>query len=245
MATIGPMKPRFAALLLIAPGSSLACASTPTRCRPAVPTASARPERKASGPVLFVLTAAGEQTLTNGKRRGTGFFLNELYEAHHAVQEAGFEVVFATVDGRPPVVDPESLREKYWRDHPEWLDEARAFVAASAGLARPLTLAAALADEARWSGVVVPGGQGVMIDLFENKDLAALLVRLGATGRPVGLICHAPALLTRLTRDENPFIGRAVTSVSGGEEFIIERFIMKGKARERGLQRQLEAQGCA
>ena len=39
------------------------------------------------------------------------------------------------------------------------------------------------------------------------------------------------------------FLLGALTSVSGAEEFIIETFIMKGRARERGIQRRLELQG--
>lgn len=237
------MRPRIRLALLIALAGGPGCASTPPPCGAADTTSPVRPGRDAPGPVLFVMTAADRQTLTNGKQRGTGFFLNEFYEAYRAVRGAGFDVVFATVDGRPPVVDPESLREKYWKAHPAWLAEARSFVATSAALARPVTLARALADEASWSGLVVPGGQGVMIDLLASRELAALLLELGATRRPVGLICHAPALLARLPREHNPFRGRALTSVSGAEEFIIETFIMKGRARERGIQRRLELQG--
>jgi putative intracellular protease/amidase len=59
----------------------------------------------------------------------------------------------------------------------------------------------------------------------------------------VGLICHAPALLTRLPADASPFGGRLVTSVSGLEEFFIETFIMGGRARDRGIAAQLERRG--
>ena len=195
-------------------------------------------------PVLFVLTSAGEQTLANGKTRPTGVFLGELYEAYRSVKAAGFSVTFATPGARPAAIDPESLQDEYWADHPAWRDEALALVEQDTALRTPMSLEEALAQEASFAAVVVPGGQGVMVDLLEDALLHALLVRFGESRRPVGLICHAPALLLRLP-EENPFKGRAVTSVSGFEEFYIETFIMKGKAEQRAIGRSLAARGYA
>jgi putative intracellular protease/amidase len=203
----------------------------------------ARPPAQRSGPILFVLTAAGEQTLANGKKRSTGLFLGEFFEAYRAVRAAGYDVVFASSGGRRPVIDPESLDDSYWEHHPAGRAEAQSFMAHDASLQAPLDLADALAQEARFAGVVVPGGQGVMVDLLEDEHLHALLLRFGETNRPVGLICHAPALLTRLPEHANPWRGRRVTSVSGIEEFYIETFIMDGDAKDRAIGRQLERRG--
>lgn len=218
------------------------CAAAPPRCR-RVDEATAARSADEVGPVLFVMTAASEQRLANGKTRPTGFFLGEFFEPYRAVREAGFRVAFASPAGRPAVVDPESLKTKYWKEHPSWLEEARALVDAEPALRAPMSLASARAREDQWSAMVVPGGQGVMIDLLADPDLPVLLTRLGETGRPVGLVCHAPMLLTRLARDGNPFAGRAVTSVSGTEEFFIETFIMGGDALDRGIGDQLAHQG--
>lgn len=223
--------------------AGLACAASEPTCRavsPAEPLATAHP---APGPVLFVVTAAGEQRLANGKTRATGSFLNELYEPYRAVREAGYQVVFATPGGRPAVVDPESLDPGYWKQHPEWLAEAQQWVATSEALRQPWTLEEAREREQGLAGLVVPGGQGVMIDLLEDRDLHALIVRMGETRRAVGLICHAPAILTRLSGAANPFSGRAVTSVSGLEELFIETFVMGGKAQVRGIGAELSRQG--
>ncbi len=197
-----------------------------------------------SAPVLFVLTSADEQILANGKTRPTGVFLGELYEAYRSVRAAGFSVAFATPGAQPAAIDPESLQDEYWTEHPEWLEEARALVEQDPALRTPLSLEDALAQEASFAALVVPGGQGVMVDLLGDPSLHALLVRFGETGRPVGLICHAPALLLRLP-EENPFKGRAVTSVSGFEEFYIETFIMKGRAEHRAIGRGLAGRGYA
>ena len=202
-----------------------------------------RPSR--SDVVLFVLTGADEQRLARGKVRSTGYFLGEFYEAYRAVRAAGFEVAIATPDGAPAPVDPESLDPKYWKAHPTWLAEAQSFVETDPDMRAPLHLDAALLAEARFAGLVVPGGQGLMTDLVHDARVHALVLRFGASNRPIGLICHAPAILTHLPREHDPLRGRRVTSVSGFEEFYIERFVMHGRARERRIGKRLAKAGYA
>jgi len=197
----------------------------------------------ARGSVLFVLTAADTQQLANGKERATGVFLSEFYESYRAVADAGYTPVLASPGGMPAAIDPESLDPKYWTAHPTWRAEARAFVTTSPDLRTPLPLAEALANAERFVGTIVPGGQGVMIDLIGDPDLHALLLAHGRSGRVVGLLCHAPAILTRLPAHQNPFAGHRLTSVSGFEEFYIERFVMKGRATERRIAHALEREG--
>jgi len=196
-----------------------------------------------SGTVLFVLTGADTQTLARGKTRRTGYFLGEFYEAYRAVRDAGFDVAIATPDGRAAPVDPESLAAKYWEAHPSWLVEAQALVADDPDLNAPMRIDAALATESEFAALVVPGGQGLMTDLVDDPAVHTLLVRFAATARPIGLVCHAPAILTHLPRDADPLRGRRVTSVSGFEEFYIERFVMHGRARERRIGRRLSQAG--
>jgi putative intracellular protease/amidase len=196
------------------------------------------------GKVLFVLTGADTQVLANGKTRRTGYFLGEFYEAWRAVVDAGYEGDVATPNGDPAPIDPESLDAKYWSDHPSWRDEARAFVASAPALREPMTLDDALARQSEYVGLVIPGGQGVMTDLVHDERMHALVQHLGADGRAVGLICHAPAILAHLPRG-NPFEGRRVTSVTGFEEFYIERFVMHARAKERAIGRTLEKLGYA
>ena len=50
-------------------------------------------------------------------------------------------------------------------------------------------------------------------------------------------------LITTIPKDENPFIGYKVNSVTGFEEFYIETFIMKGKPKNRKIARQLKKLG--
>jgi putative intracellular protease/amidase len=188
------------------------------------------------------MTAAREQVLANGEKRATGYFLNEFYEAYRSVRAAGHPVVFASPGGRIPEVDPESLHEKYWKDHPAWLSEAKTFVDADAALHSPLPLEHALERSDELQGLVVPGGQGVMVDLLTDENLHALVLRMSTSHRPIGLICHAPAILTRLPVS-SALAGREVTSVSWLEELFIETFVMGAEASDRDIGEQLTARG--
>ncbi len=223
-------------VLLLLSSSLAGCALPRSVSQPPMATQAGR------GSILFVLSSAEEQALANGRVRATGTFLGEFWEAYRAVTAGGFDVVLATPNARPPAIDPESLKPAYWREHPDWLAEAQQFASTQEAFHHPVGLTAALADESRFVGLIVPGGQGVMVDLLGDAALRELLLRFGATSRPVGLICHAPALLTKLGAG-SPFAGRAVTSVSGLEEFFIETFIMGGQARVRRIAQQLEVGG--
>ncbi len=241
LASVEPRPPRT----LPAPAPHVGAAVRHTAPRGTAPRDTAPPTVGAAGRgvVLFVLPAADTQRLANGRLRPTGYFLNEFYEPYRALREAGYAVAFASPGARRPAVDPESLKRRYWKAHPERLAEARALVDTLGALRAPQPLEAARRGWARYAGVVVPGGQGVMVDLLGDSVAHALLRDVGRAGRPVGLICHAPALLTRLGVEGNPFLGRRVTSVSRLEEWYIERVVMKGAARDRGIARALARSG--
>lgn len=219
-------------------GATTSCASSPSY-RIELP---ARPETREAGTILFVLTAAAEQSLRGGGKRATGYFLNEFYEPYRALEDAGYHVAVATPGGRPAVVEPESLDEKYWSS-PAELERARHERVSLRELAVPLSLAEARARQEEFQGLVVPGGQGVMVDLLDDPDLQALLIAFDANDRPVGLVCHAPALLTRFPEGQRPFAGSRVTSVSAFEEWYIETFVMGDEARVRAIGSALDDHG--
>lgn len=216
------------------------CATAPTH-RLVFPSAPA--EVRAPGAVLMVLSAASEQKLADGSTRQTGVFLNEFYEPYRALVDAGYEVALATPEGRAPAFDPESLKPSYWKEHPEALAEAQALLTQLPQLRAPLSLSEVRTRSDAFQALLVPGGQGVMVDLLHDTDLHGLLLDFGATARPVGLVCHAPALLSRLPKEQGPFAGRRVTSVSGFEEWYIETFVMGARAQVRGIGEQLDEAG--
>lgn len=70
-----------------------------------------------------------------------------------------------------------------------------------------------------------------MVDLYYKSDISVLLKAFGNDQKAIGLICHAPALILTIPKEENPFIGYTMNSVTHFEEFYIEKFIMKGNQR--------------
>jgi putative intracellular protease/amidase len=82
-----------------------------------------------------------------------------------------------------------------------------------------------------------------MVDLFYDQNIPTLLKYFSQKGKPIGLICHAPALILSIPRVANPFVGYKVNSVTGLEEFFIESFVMKGKPKNRKIGKQLRKLG--
>lgn len=218
---------------------ALVCCGAPAGRPPLFPSKTVAPAPP--GKILLVASAADTQRLADGSQRRTGTFLGELYEPHQALLRAGHQVVLATPAGAAVTIDPESLKEKYWSS-PELLAAAQRFVATSDELRAPLALEQALAQADEFQGLVIPGGQGVMVDLLDSAAAHALLARFAAADRPIGLVCHAPALLTRLTQP-GKLAKRSVTAVSGLEEWFIETFVMGEEATVRGISDRLEQRG--
>ncbi|WP_196939500.1 DJ-1/PfpI family protein [Sphingobacterium pedocola] len=194
--------------------------------------------------VLFVMSAADTLPLNNGKKlRQTGVFLNELYLAYQSVTEAGYAVEFATPNGIAATVDEESVNDKYWKNNLDVKNKALTFVATDSLFNNPITLEEAIEKRIDYAGLIIPGGQGLMVDLKEDINIPVLLKYFAVANKPTGLICHAPSLILTIPKEENPYLGFKVNSVSPFEEFVIERFIMKGKPESRKIAKQLKKMG--
>ncbi len=231
--------PLAALLTVVSIGLSCACSSRPD---PQAPRLSTQPPATGPGQVLFLLTESSEQRLANGKTTKTGYFLNEFYLPVMALKEAGYTSRFATRTGGPPALDPESVKDKYWSS-PTERDAALAYVRSNTALQKPLSVEEIVGREDEFQGLVVPGGQGVMVDLLDDPRVPHLILSFAEKKKAIGLICHAPALLSRLPSEEHALSGRKVTSVTGLEEFYIETFVMGGEAEERRIGRSLERRG--
>jgi putative intracellular protease/amidase len=194
--------------------------------------------------VLFIMSAAKELKLNNGKSYPeTGVFLSEFYLAYKEIVKMGYEVDFATPNGIASSIDKESYNAKYWGKKDTLIVEATEFVKQNPKFNYPLTLENALENTDAYKGMVIPGGQGLMVDLFFDPTISKILKSFSQKGKAIGLICHAPALILSIPKPENPFIGYQVNSVTGLEEFFIENFVMKGKPKNRKIAKQLKKLG--
>jgi len=194
--------------------------------------------------ILIVMSAADTLELNNGEKlRQTGVFLNEFYLAYKSVTKAGYTVNFATLKGTVATIDKESINDKYWENSLEVKREALKFIKTDSLFNNPMTLEKAVETKDDYIGLIIPGGQGLMIDLMEDRNIPILLKYFAKEKKPTGLICHAPSLLLTIPKKSNPYVGFKVNSVSPFEEFVIERFIMKGKPKNRKIAKKLRKLG--
>ncbi|PRD51962.1 type 1 glutamine amidotransferase domain-containing protein [Sphingobacterium gobiense] len=193
--------------------------------------------------VLFVMSGANELKLKDNKTYSTGVFLSEFYLAYKDITLLGYEVDFATPNGIKPSIDAESRNKKYWGKRSHLIAEAEDFVRNNENFSKPHTLEKVLENIDRYSGMIVPGGQGLMTDLIHDKIIPQLLIGFSNRNTVIGLICHAPALILTIPEETNPFVGYRVNSVTGLEEFFIETFVMKGKPMNRKIAKQLKKSG--
>ena len=156
--------------------------------------------------ILMVLTSHDELGDTGKK---TGFWLEEFAAPYYVLKDAGHDITLASPAGGQPPLDPKS-------DEPDaQTDATRRFKddeEAQAHLASTLKLAEV--DVSDFDGVFYPGGHG---PLWDSK---ATIEGALSAGKPVALVCHAPAVLKNVTSPEGePIVkGRKVTGFTNEEE---------------------------
>lgn len=99
------------------------------------------------------------------------------------------------------------MKKKYWKGRENLIDEGTTFVKNDPKFNKPISLDQALQNIKKYSGLVVPGGQGLMVDLIKDPLMPTILKSFAKENKPVGLICHAPALLTTIPKEGNPYKG--------------------------------------
>ncbi len=166
--------------------------------------------------ILMVLTSH-EQLGNTGHK--TGFWLEEFAAPYYVFKDAGADITLASPKGGQPPIDPKS------DDPGAQTDATRRFQgdpAAKAALASTLTLDQVKAED--FDAIFYPGGHGPLWDLAEDKRSVALIEQFDRAGKPVGAVCHAPAVF-RHTRgaDGEPLVkGKEVTGFTNSEEEAVQ-----------------------
>lgn len=185
--------------------------------------------------ILMILTSH-DQLGDTGKK--TGFWLEEFAAPYYVLKDAGHDITLASPAGGQPPLDPKS-------DEPDAQTAAterfKQDAEAQAQLASTLKLAEI--DVAGFDGVFYPGGHGPLWDLAESATSRALIETALAAGKPVALVCHAPAVLKSVTApDGAPIVkGRKVTGFTNAEEDAvgltdIVPFLLEDALREQGAE---------
>lgn len=162
--------------------------------------------------ILMVLTSHDELGDTGKK---TGFWLEEFAAPFYVLKDEGHDITLASPAGGQPPLDPKSDEPDAQTDATKRFKQdkdAQAQLAATEKIAE--------IDIAKFDGVFYPGGHGPLWDLAESPESKAIIEGALASGKPVALVCHAPAVLKNVTAaDGKPVVkGRTVTGFTNEEE---------------------------
>ena len=162
--------------------------------------------------ILMVLTSHDKLGNTGKK---TGFWLEEFAAPYYVFKDSGANVVIASPLGGQPPLDPSSDTASAQTDATRrFKDDASAQIA----LANSLKLRDMKAAD--FDAVFYPGGHGPLWDLAEDTHSIKMIETMLDAGKPVALVCHAPAALHHaMGADGNSVvIGKSVTGFSNTEE---------------------------
>ncbi|MFF9809809.1 type 1 glutamine amidotransferase domain-containing protein [Streptomyces coeruleorubidus] len=167
--------------------------------------------------ILFVMTGADHWTLADGTKHPTGFWAEEAVTPYQAFTAAGHEVVVATPGGVVPPLDQGSLAPQF-NGGEEGAKEMADALASITEFRHPVKLEEVDLDD--YAAVYYPGGHGPMEDLAVDATSGRLLIDALASGKPLGVVCHAPAALLAATLADggNAFAGYRLTGFSNAEE---------------------------
>ena len=162
--------------------------------------------------ILMVLTSHDKMGDTGKK---TGFWLEEFAAPYYVFKDSGADITIASPKGGQPPIDPSS------DDDGAQTEDTRRFKA-DADAQKQLASTLKLADvtERGFDAIFYPGGHGPLWDLAEDADSKRLIEAFAAADRPVGAVCHAPAVFRHtLGADGKPLVsGRRVTGFTNTEE---------------------------
>jgi putative intracellular protease/amidase len=162
--------------------------------------------------ILMVLTSHDTLGDTGEK---TGFWLEEFAAPYYTLLDAGAQITLASPRGGQPPLDPKSDSDA------AQTDDTRRFKAdadAQAALAGTVKLRHVNIGE--FDAVFYPGGHGPLWDLAEDPVSISLLEAFAGSNRPIGAVCHAPAIFRHPEDASGDSIvsGRRVTGFTNTEE---------------------------
>ncbi|WP_108484776.1 type 1 glutamine amidotransferase domain-containing protein [Oceaniglobus ichthyenteri] len=162
--------------------------------------------------ILMVLTSHDKLGDTGNK---TGFWLEEFAAPYYVFKDAGADITLASPKGGQPPLDPSSDTDDAQTDATKRFknDEAAQNV-----LANTEVLSSISADG--FDAVFYPGGHGPLWDLAEDGDSTALIEAFATSDRPIGAVCHAPAVFKHPKgANGKPLVsGKTVTGFTNTEE---------------------------
>lgn len=162
--------------------------------------------------ILMVVTSHDKLGDTG---KPTGFWLEEFAAPYYVFKDAGAEVTIASPKGGQPPLDPASDSDDAQTDATKRFKNDPA---AQEALAQTVVLSGVAADG--FDAIFYPGGHGPLWDLAEDADSIKLIETFASHDRPIGAVCHAPAVFKHPKGAEGqPLVsGKTVTGFTNTEE---------------------------
>jgi len=162
--------------------------------------------------VLFVVTSTDQIKTTGAK---TGLWIEEFATPYYLLTEKGIAVTIASPNGGRAPIDPKSTLPEY-----STTAVKRFFNDTAAQEQLEHTRRLSDINPADYDAVFYPGGHGPMWDLPNNAASINIIETYYNQGKPVALVCHAPAALQNV-KDKTgvPLIkGKKVAGFTNSEE---------------------------
>lgn len=185
--------------------------------------------------VLIIMSDAHSFPLYNTGSDGktvsqeSGFFLMELTKPLQKILDAGYEVTFASPQGKEPQPDPLSTSlaayagNFYARNADQALVER---MKRDNGFSHPRKFSDISDAELKsYAGVFIPGGHAPLSDLGEDPELGRILSHFHQQQKPTAALCHGPwAFLSTKVGPQGEFAykGYKLTAWSDLEEKFME-----------------------
>ena len=182
--------------------------------------------------VLFVVTSHDQLGKTGEK---TGFWVEEFASPYYHLADKNVAITIASPKGGQPPIDPKSelpdfqtpATERYYKD-----------TDLQNKIANTVTLSEV--QESDFDAVFYPGGHGPLWDLAEDKKSIELIESFYNNKKPVGAVCHAPAIFKNTKINGEPLVkDKNVTGFSNTEEEAVQLtdvvpFLVENMLQENG-----------
>ena len=182
--------------------------------------------------VLFVVTSHDQLGNTGEK---TGFWVEEFASPYYLLADKNVEITIASPKGGQPPIDPKSelpdfqtpATERYYKD-----SDLQNKIANTVKLSE--------VKESDFDAVFYPGGHGPLWDLAEDKKSIELIESFYNNKKPVGAVCHAPAIFKNTKINGEPLVkDKNVTGFSNTEEDAVQLtdvvpFLVENMLQENG-----------
>ncbi|SFE09147.1 Putative intracellular protease/amidase [Chitinophaga sp. CF118] len=182
--------------------------------------------------VLIVVTSFSD--LKDGGK--TGLWLEEFTTPYYLLTEKGVQLTIASPKGGKAPIDPRSTSDNFLTP------SAKKFLGDAAAQERlNNTVALSTVNAKDYDAIFYPGGHGPMWDLPQNAYSIKLIQSFYEAGKPVALVCHAPAALKNVKDKKGEYLikGKTVAGFTNSEEQAAQTvgivpFLLEDMLKERG-----------